>query len=139
MGVDADLNQEVKRAEAVVPTPEVRGAIAVFGDAKVDDLLTASGKSKLKQDILGALKERIPQLGAERVYFSESDSALSGEGRERMAVAATVAVPAQNSDRTTDSESDEARWQPVLGLPCRVTVDHVAGLEIRVFLGLHPG
>ena len=72
VGVDLGLNQEVKRAEEIVPIAEVRDTIlGVLGDAKVDDLLTASGKSKLKQDILGALKERIPQLGAEQVYFSE--------------------------------------------------------------------
>ena len=57
-----------------------------------------------------------------------------------MAAAATVAVPEQNSDRTTDSESDEARWQPVLGLPCQVTVDlSLPGFKVRDFLGLHPG
>lgn len=57
-----------------------------------------------------------------------------------MSAAAAVAVPAQNPDRETGSESEEARWQPVLGLSCQLTVDlSLPSFKVRDFLGLHPG
>ena len=72
IGIDLGLNQEAKHAEENVPVAEVRDTIlAVLGDAKVDDLLTSPGKAKLKQDLLHALQERVPQLGVEEVYFTE--------------------------------------------------------------------
>jgi len=50
----------------------VRDAIlGVLAEAKVNDLMTAAGKTKLKADLLHALQERIPQLGVEEVYFTE--------------------------------------------------------------------
>ncbi len=72
IGIDLGLNQETKQAEEIVPLAQVRDTIlGVLGDAKVDDLLTAAGKTKLKQDVLHALQERLPQLRAEQVYFTE--------------------------------------------------------------------
>ena len=72
VGIDLGLNQEAKTATEVVPVAEVRDTIlAVLGDAKVDDLMTSSGKAKLKQGMLGALQERVPRLGATEVYFTE--------------------------------------------------------------------
>jgi flagellar basal body-associated protein FliL len=72
VGIDLGLNQEAKHAEETVPTAEVRDTIlGVLGDAKVDDLMTSAGKAKLKQDLLHALAERVPQLGVQEVYFTE--------------------------------------------------------------------
>ena len=72
IGVDLGLNQEAKHAAETVPVAEVRDTIlSVLGDAKVDDLMTSPGKAKLKQDLLRALQQRVPQLGVEEVYFTE--------------------------------------------------------------------
>jgi len=72
VGVDLALNQDAKRAEETVPIAEVRDTIlGVLGEARVDDLTTAAGKAKLKKEIVHALVERMPQLGAEDVYFTE--------------------------------------------------------------------
>jgi flagellar protein FliL len=72
VGVDLGLNQEAKRAEEIVPVAEVRDTIlGVLGDVKVDDLMTPAGKTKLKQDLVRALGERVPQLGVQEVYFTE--------------------------------------------------------------------
>lgn len=72
VGIDLGLNQEAKHAEETVSIAEVRDTIlGVLGEAKADDLLTAAGKAKLKQDLLRSLHERLPQLGAQEVYFTE--------------------------------------------------------------------
>jgi len=71
VGVDLGLNQDIKHGEEV-PVARVRDAIlAVLAQAKGAELVTAPGKAKLKQDLLQALQERVPQLGVEEVYFTE--------------------------------------------------------------------
>jgi flagellar basal body-associated protein FliL len=72
VGIDLGLNQDAKRAAEQVPMAEVRDTILnVLSDGKVDDLMTSGGKAKLKQEILHALQERVPRLGATEVYFTE--------------------------------------------------------------------
>ena len=71
VGIDLGLNQDPKRA-AAAPIARVRDTILdVLAEAKVDDLMTAAGKKKLKDDLLRALRERVPELGVEEVYFTE--------------------------------------------------------------------
>jgi len=72
VGIDLGLNQDPKRAAEAAPSARVRDTIlGVLGEAKVDDLMTAAGKRKLKEDIVRALRERVPELGVEEVYFTE--------------------------------------------------------------------
>ncbi len=72
VGIDLGLRGEAKRGEPAAPIAQVRDTIlGVLAQAKVDDLLTAAGKTKLKQDLLQALQERLPQLEVEEVYFTE--------------------------------------------------------------------
>jgi flagellar basal body-associated protein FliL len=71
IGIDLGLNHEVKRA-GEPSVAQVRDTIlGVLALARVDDLLSAAGKNKLKQELLHALQERIPGLGVEEVYFTE--------------------------------------------------------------------
>ncbi len=71
VGIDLGLNQEPKR-DSVAPVAKVRDTIlSVLAEAKVDDLMSAPGKTKLKESLLHTLQERIPQLGVEEVYFTE--------------------------------------------------------------------
>jgi flagellar basal body-associated protein FliL len=72
VGIDLGLNREPKRGEEPAPVAEVRDVIlGVLAEARVDDLMTADGKTKLKEKLLRALQERVPQLGVEEVYFTE--------------------------------------------------------------------
>lgn len=72
IGIDLGLNQAAKQSEVSAPVAEIRDTIlTVLSQARVEDLLTAPGKAKLKQDLLHALQERMPQLGVEEVYFTE--------------------------------------------------------------------
>ena len=45
--------------------------LGVLAEAKVDDLMTAPGKTQLKENLLHALQARVPELGVEEVYFTE--------------------------------------------------------------------
>jgi flagellar basal body-associated protein FliL len=72
VGIDLGLSQEAKHGEELAPIGQVRDAIlGVLSEAKVNDLMTATGKTKLKEDLLHTLQERIPRLGVEEVYFTE--------------------------------------------------------------------
>ncbi len=72
VGIDLGLSQEPKRGEEVAPVAEVRDTIlSVLAEAKVEDLMTPAGKTKLKENLLHALQERMPRLGVEEVYFTE--------------------------------------------------------------------
>jgi len=71
VGIDLGLNRDLKTDEAV-PLPEVRDTILdVLAQARGDELLTASGKGRLKVNLLHALQQRLPSLGVEEVYFTE--------------------------------------------------------------------
>jgi len=55
-----------------VPTALVRDTIlSVLATAQPDDLLKAEGKRQLKDELLKALQERVPQLAVQNVYFTE--------------------------------------------------------------------
>jgi flagellar basal body-associated protein FliL len=71
VGIDLGLGREIGKNENA-PVAEVRDTIlSVLSEARVDDLLTAKGKAKLKQDLLQALQQRVPELAVEDVYFTE--------------------------------------------------------------------
>lgn len=71
VGIDLGLSRDLGKGEHA-PVAEVRDTIlGVLGQCKVDDLMTAPGKTKLKQDVLRALQERVQTLGVEEVYFTE--------------------------------------------------------------------
>jgi len=55
-----------------VPTALVRDTIlSVLATAQPDDLLKLEGKLQLKEDLLKALQERVPQISVRNVYFTE--------------------------------------------------------------------
>lgn len=71
VGIDLGLGRELDRGENP-PVAQVRDTVlGVLGQYRVDDLLTAQGKTKLKQDLLRALQERVPGLQVQEVYFNE--------------------------------------------------------------------
>jgi flagellar basal body-associated protein FliL len=71
VGIDLGLNHELKRDEPA-PLAQIRDTIlGVLAEAHADDLIPATGKNKLKDDLLHALQQRLPGLGVEEVYFTE--------------------------------------------------------------------
>jgi flagellar protein FliL len=72
VGIDLGLNKEMKHGENNAPIAEIRDTIlGVLAQGKVDELLTTEGKTKLKENLLTALQQRLPQLGVKEVYFTE--------------------------------------------------------------------
>jgi flagellar FliL protein len=72
VGIDLGLDREVGRGEDAPPVAQVRDTIlGVLSESRVDELLTAKGKVKLKEDLLHALQERVPELKVEEVFFTE--------------------------------------------------------------------
>ncbi len=72
VGIDLGLSREMGRGENAPPVSAVRDTIlGVLAQCRVDDLLTAKGKEKLKDDLLHALQAREPGLGVEEIYFTE--------------------------------------------------------------------
>jgi flagellar FliL protein len=60
-----------KQAEAV-PTALVRDTIlSVLATAQPEELLQLEGKRRLKDELLKALQDRVPQIAVENVYFTE--------------------------------------------------------------------
>lgn len=71
VGIDLGLNRELKHGEEA-PIAEIRDTIlSVLAQGRVEELLTAEGKTKLKASLLAALQQRLPQFGVEEVYFTE--------------------------------------------------------------------
>jgi flagellar basal body-associated protein FliL len=72
VGIDLGLGRAPGKGEDAPPVGPVRDCILdVLSQAKVDDLGTAAGKAKLKQDVLHALQERVPELEVQDVFFTE--------------------------------------------------------------------
>ena len=80
VGMDIGLNKEEKEkkegekpeAGAAGPIPAVRDTIiAVLSESKPDDLISAEGKKALKEQLVKKLQEKLPELGAQEVYFTE--------------------------------------------------------------------
>ena len=72
VGIDLGLGRELGRGENAPPVGPVRDTIVgVLAQSRVDELLTAKGKTKLKGDLLQALQGRVPELAVEEVYFTE--------------------------------------------------------------------
>ena len=71
IGIDLGLNRKAEHGEEL-PVAQVRDTIlAVLGEAKADDLASAKSRDELKQKLLRALRDRVPQLGVQEVYFTE--------------------------------------------------------------------
>jgi flagellar FliL protein len=72
VGIDLGLGREKAKADEALPIAQARDTIlSVLSQARVDDLLTANGKDKLKADLLRALQERVPGLMVKEIYFTE--------------------------------------------------------------------
>ena len=72
-GITLGLAHPLARNQAEgVPTALVRDTIlSVLATAQPDELLKLEGKRQLKEELLKALQERVPQLAIENVYFTE--------------------------------------------------------------------
>jgi flagellar basal body-associated protein FliL len=72
VGIDLGLNREAKHGGDSAPMAQIRDTIlGVLAEAKGNELMTAVGKTKLKENLLRALQARLSEIGVEEVYFTE--------------------------------------------------------------------
>ena len=73
VGITLGLAHPIPRNQPeAVPIALVRDTIlSVLATARPDGLLGIEGKRQLKDELLKALQERVPQLAVENVYFTE--------------------------------------------------------------------
>jgi flagellar protein FliL len=73
VGIDLGLESEVKEGpESKAYESQVRDTILeVLGTRSADDLLTAEGKTKLKEDLLKAIQQKVPEIHCHEIYFTE--------------------------------------------------------------------
>jgi flagellar protein FliL len=73
VGIDLGLGIELKEGESrTAYVARARDTILdVLGSRTVEELLTPEGKTKLKSDLLEAIRGRVPELRCRDVYFTE--------------------------------------------------------------------
>jgi flagellar basal body-associated protein FliL len=72
VGIDLALEREPSNKEGSESAARVRDCIIfVLSTWRSDSLLAPDGKQKLKDEILHALQDRVPELGVKEVYFTE--------------------------------------------------------------------
>jgi flagellar basal body-associated protein FliL len=71
VGIDLGLSRQIGRGENPPIGPVRDTILSVLGQSQANDLVTAKGKAKLKEDLLHGLQERVPGLGIQEVYFTE--------------------------------------------------------------------
>ena len=73
VGIDLGLGVELKAGEErAAAIARVRDSIlSVLGSRSVEELLSAPGKAKLKDDLLNTIRERVPEIQCQEVYFTE--------------------------------------------------------------------
>jgi flagellar FliL protein len=75
VGIDLGLGNPLpakEGKEGEVPTARIRDSIlTVLSTWHSDALLAPEGKQKLKDELVHALRERVPELGVKEVYFTD--------------------------------------------------------------------
>ena len=73
LGIDLGLDKKPAEKEgAAMPVAQVRDTILTVVSAnRPEELGTSEGKAKLKQDVLAALQQRLPELGIREVYLTD--------------------------------------------------------------------
>jgi flagellar protein FliL len=72
LGLSAELPESKGTEKASPLTPRIRDTLLmVLSTWPSNALLAQDGKTKLKQELLRALQERVPELGVTEVYFTD--------------------------------------------------------------------
>lgn len=75
VGMDLAVEGDVPKAKSEqhsAMVPVIRDSvIALLSAEKAEDVLTADGKTKLKQDLIKTLNDRVPELKVRKIYFND--------------------------------------------------------------------
>jgi flagellar FliL protein len=72
LGLDRDLDEHNRAGQNTLPITRTRDTILmVLTTCNAGTLLPPAGKAKLKEELTKVLRERVPELGVQEVYFTE--------------------------------------------------------------------
>ena len=75
VGIDLGIEGDAPKAKSDQHTailPVIRDSVITLLSAqKADDVLTADGKTKLKQDLIKTLNDHVPELKVRKIYFND--------------------------------------------------------------------
>lgn len=72
LGLDRDLGEHNSAEQSTLPIARTRDTILiVLTTCNAGALLPPAGKAKLKEELTKALREHVPELGVQEVYFTE--------------------------------------------------------------------
>lgn len=72
VGITLALSNPAPKNREEIPVAQIRDVVlSVLSAAQANQLMGAEGKQRLKSEILGALQQRMPQVGVQDVYFTE--------------------------------------------------------------------
>ena len=72
MDLGVDKKPDTKEGGKGVPVASIRDTIiGVLATRHSEELLTPDGKEKLKQDLIAALNNRVPEIGIRDIYFTD--------------------------------------------------------------------
>ena len=72
IGIDLELTKPLPGKESGPPVARIRDCVIfVLSTWQSNSLLAPDGKQKLKDEVLHALQDRVPELGIKEVYFTE--------------------------------------------------------------------
>jgi flagellar basal body-associated protein FliL len=72
LGLEQELGEHNRAGQSEMPMARTRDTILmILTTCKADGLMAPAGKASLKDELTKALRERVPELGAREVYFTE--------------------------------------------------------------------
>jgi flagellar basal body-associated protein FliL len=71
VSITLGLAHALKKGEEMPVAPVRDTIVSVLSAARPEQLLAAEGKQQMKTALLDALRQRVPRLGVESVYFTE--------------------------------------------------------------------
>ena len=147
VGIDLGLNQEAKHGEELAPyragARHHSGRAGRGPSQRPDD---RGRQNQAERKTCCTPCRNVSPGWASRKFISRSFSSsvdlesLNAKNEERLCQQPPQSQPSQTPGTGEGKRKEELRWQPVLGLPCQLTVDlPVPNFKVADFLALRPG
>jgi len=72
LGARGEPAEHKRSVQSEMPIARIRDTIlTILTTCQADELMTSAGKAKLKDDLTQALRQRVPELNLQEIYFTE--------------------------------------------------------------------